>query len=95
MVHRGGDVCARASNAHAHHDQPQLHRRAGYSAILFENTLDRDIERRPTADYLWNVKRVVPFLKVDQGLAAEKDGVQLMKPMPALAVLLDKAKALT
>jgi fructose-bisphosphate aldolase class I len=63
------------------------------AAILFENTMDRDIERRPTADYLWNVKRVVPFLKVDKGLAAEKDGVQLMKPMPALAALLDKAKA--
>jgi fructose-bisphosphate aldolase, class I len=62
-------------------------------AILFENTMDRDIERRPTADYLWNVKRVVPFLKVDKGLAAEKDGAQLMKPMPALAALLDKAKA--
>jgi len=62
-------------------------------AILFENTMDRDIERRPTADYLWNVKRVVPFLKVDKGLAAEKDGVQLMKPMPGLAALLDKAKA--
>jgi fructose-bisphosphate aldolase, class I len=63
------------------------------AAILFENTMDRDIERRPTADYLWNVKRVVPFLKVDKGLAAEKGGVQLMKPMPALATLLDKAKA--
>jgi fructose-bisphosphate aldolase, class I len=63
------------------------------AAILFENTMDRDIERRPTADYLWNVKRVVPFLKVDAGLAAEKDGVQLLKPMPALATLLDKAKA--
>jgi len=63
------------------------------AAILFENTMDRDIEKRPTADYLWNVKRVVPFLKVDQGLAAEKDGVQLMRPMPALATLLDKAKA--
>jgi len=62
-------------------------------AILFENTMDREIERQPTADYLWNVKRVVPFLKVDQGLAAEKDGVQLMKPMPSLAALLDKAKA--
>jgi fructose-bisphosphate aldolase class I len=62
-------------------------------AILFENTMDRDIERRPTADYLWNVKRVVPFLKVDKGLAVEKDGVQLMKPMPGLAALLDKAKA--
>src|SRR5438270_2748670 len=63
------------------------------AAILFENTMDRDIERQPTADYLWNVKRVVPFLKVDKGLAAEKDGVQLMKPMPMLAVLLDKARA--
>src|SRR4029077_2807179 len=62
------------------------------AAILFENTMDRDIERRPTADYLWNVKRVVPFLKVDQGLTAEKDGVQLMRPMPGLAPLLDKAK---
>src|SRR5436309_13819913 len=63
------------------------------AAILFENTMDREIEAQPTADYLWNVKRVVPFLKVDKGLAAEKDGVQLMKPMPALAALLDKAKA--
>ena len=62
-------------------------------AILFENTMDRDIEKRPTADYLWNVKRVVPFLKVDKGLAAEKNGVQLMKPMPELATLLEKAKA--
>ena len=61
------------------------------AAILFENTMDRDIEGRPTADYLWNVKRVVPFLKVDKGLAPEKDGVQLMKPMPELAALLDKA----
>ncbi len=62
-------------------------------AILFENTMDREIEGRPTADYLWNVKRVVPFLKVDNGLAAEKDGAQLMKPMPTLDALLDKAKA--
>jgi fructose-bisphosphate aldolase class I len=62
-------------------------------AILFENTMDRDIEGQPTADYLWNVKRVVPFLKVDKGLGVEKDGVQLMKPMPALGALLEKAKA--
>src|SRR5215468_3672882 len=62
-------------------------------AILFENTMDRDIEAQPTADYLWNAKRVVPFLKVDKGLAAEKDGVQLMRPMPGLAALLAKAKA--
>src|SRR5882757_1076764 len=63
------------------------------AAILFENTMDRDIEGQPTADYLWNVKQVVPFLKVDKGLADEKDGVRLMKPMPQLAALLDKAKA--
>src|SRR4030095_13857637 len=63
------------------------------AAILFENTMDRDIAGQPTADYLWNVKRVVPFLKVDQGLGAEKEGVQLMKPMLALAALLAKAKA--
>jgi fructose-bisphosphate aldolase class I len=63
------------------------------AAILFENTMDRDIQGQPTAAYLWHVKRVVPFLKVDQGLAAEKDGVQLMRPMPALAALLDKARA--
>ena len=62
-------------------------------AILFENTMDRDIEKQPTADYLWNAKRVVPFLKVDKGLVAEKDGVQLMKPMPELAALLEKGKA--
>src|SRR5207244_4593849 len=62
------------------------------AAILFENTTDRDIEGRPSADYLWNVKRVVPFLKVDEGLVAEKDGVQLMKPMPRLGALLQKAK---
>src|SRR5499425_3601458 len=62
-------------------------------AILFENTMDRDIEGQPTADYLWNVKRVVPFLKVDKGLQPEKDGVQLLKPMPELAALLDKGKS--
>src|SRR6266850_4130291 len=62
------------------------------AAILFENTMDRDIERRPTADYLWNTKHIVPFLKVDKGIAAEKNGVQLLKPMPELAALLDKAK---
>ena len=54
--------------------------------------MDRDIEGQPTADYLWNVKRIVPFLKVDKGLQPDKDGVQLMKPMPELAALLDKAK---
>ncbi|HEY1790088.1 MAG TPA: fructose bisphosphate aldolase [Verrucomicrobiae bacterium] len=60
-------------------------------AILFEGTMDRDIEGQPTADYLWKVKRIVPFLKVDKGLAAEADGVQLMKPMPGLAALLTRA----
>jgi fructose-bisphosphate aldolase class I len=62
-------------------------------AILFENTIDRDIEGTPAVDYLWTVKRVVPFLKVDKGLAGESRGVQLMKPMPDLAALLDKARA--
>ena len=63
------------------------------AAILFENTMDREIEGQPTADYLWNVKRVVPILKVDKGLAAEQNGVQLMKPIPGLDALLDKAVA--
>src|SRR6516225_6708006 len=62
-------------------------------SILFENTMDKDINGQPTANYLWNVKAVVPFLKVDKGLDTEKDGVQLMKPMPALATLLEKAKS--
>ncbi len=63
------------------------------AAILFENTMDRDINGQPTADYLWEVKKVVPFLKIDKGLLAEADGVQLMKPMPQIAALLDKARA--
>ena len=62
-------------------------------AILFENTMDRTIEGKPTADYLWDVKGVVPFLKVDKGLAEEKDGVQIMKPIPNLDALLKKAKS--
>jgi fructose-bisphosphate aldolase class I len=62
-------------------------------AILFEQTMDREIEGRPTADYLWNVKGIVPFLKIDKGLADEVDGVQLMKPMPTLDDLLKKAKS--
>jgi fructose-bisphosphate aldolase class I len=62
-------------------------------AILFENTMDREIIGQPTGDYLWKVKRVVPFLKVDKGLEPEKDGVQLMKPIPGLGELLEKAKA--
>jgi fructose-bisphosphate aldolase class I len=63
------------------------------AAILFEGTMDRNIEGQPTADYLWNVKRVVPFLKVDKGLVDEKDGVHLMKPMPQLPALLTRANA--
>ncbi len=61
-------------------------------AILFEGTMDRNVNGKPSADYFWEVKRVVPFLKVDKGLAEEKDGVQLMKPIPSLAALLNKAK---
>ena len=64
------------------------------AAILFEMTMDRDIEGRPTADYLWNVKRVVPILKVDKGLAAEEDGAQVMKPISGLDDLLARAAAL-
>nr|PZN89346.1 MAG: fructose bisphosphate aldolase [bacterium] len=61
-------------------------------AILFENTMEREIEGRGSADYLWSVKRVVPFLKVDKGLAPEQDGVQLMKPIPDLDQLLERAR---
>jgi fructose-bisphosphate aldolase class I len=62
-------------------------------AILFEGTMDREIEGRPSAEYLWEVKGVVPFLKVDKGLQDEANGVQLMKPMPDLDSLLDRANA--
>jgi fructose-bisphosphate aldolase class I len=61
-------------------------------AILFENTMDRDIEGRGTADYLWSEKGVVPFLKVDKGLLPETNGVQLMKPMGDLDRLLERAR---
>jgi fructose-bisphosphate aldolase class I len=61
------------------------------AAILFEDTMNRQVEGRNTAEYLWEVKRVVPFLKVDKGLAAEENGVQLMKPIPGLDDLLDRA----
>jgi fructose-bisphosphate aldolase class I len=62
-------------------------------AILFENTMDRQIEGIPTSQYLWEKKNIVPFLKVDKGLAEEENGVQLMKPIPGLAELLKRAKA--
>ncbi len=61
-------------------------------AILFENTLDREIEGKPTSLYLWEEKGIVPFLKVDKGLEDKANGVQLMKPMPELDQLLAKAK---
>ena len=61
-------------------------------AILFEDTMERQIEGRGSAAYLWEVEEVVPFLKVDKGLEAESDGVQLMKPVPGLDELLDRAK---
>ena len=59
--------------------------------ILFEDTMNREIGGRPSADYLWNVKGSVPFLKIDAGLSANADGAQLMKPIPNLAGLLDRA----
>ena len=62
-------------------------------AILFENTMDRDVAGRPSPSYLWEVKNVVPILKVDKGLADEEDGVQVMKPMPELEALLERGKA--
>lgn len=62
-------------------------------AILFENTLDRDINGKASSHYLWQEKNVVPFLKVDKGLEDESNGVQLMKPMPGLDTLLDKANS--
>jgi len=62
-------------------------------AILFENTMDREVEGQPTARFLWNEKNVVPFLKVDKGLANVENGAQVMNPMPGLADLLEKAKA--
>ncbi len=61
-------------------------------AILFENTMDREVKGKSTADYLWDVKRVVPFLKVDKGLADENNGAQIMKPMPGLDELLQRAR---
>ena len=62
-------------------------------AILFERTMEGDIDGIPTAEYLWKERSVVPFLKVDKGLADEADGVQLMKPMPELDALLERAVA--
>ena len=63
-------------------------------AILFEQTMDRQVEGRGTADYLWSVKNVVPFLKVDKGLADVVDGAQIMKPIPGLRELCERAVGL-
>jgi fructose-bisphosphate aldolase, class I len=60
-------------------------------AILFEQTMDREIARKPTAQYLWEEKRVVPFLKIDKGLAEQHNGVKLMQAMPDLDALLARA----
>ncbi len=61
-------------------------------AILFEDTMERAVNGKPTANYLWEDKQIVPFLKVDKGLAERMNGVQVMRPMPNLDLLLDKAK---
>ncbi|QQA44963.1 fructose bisphosphate aldolase [Pelagovum pacificum] len=64
------------------------------AAILFEDTMNREIDGKPTSTFLWEERGVVPLLKVDKGLEAEADGVKLMKPMPGLDALLDKAAGL-
>ena len=72
---------------------PAFNGRRILAAILFENTMDRTIEGESTPSYLWDVKNVVPFLKVDKGLAEEQDGAQVMKPMPDLDALLARARS--
>jgi fructose-bisphosphate aldolase class I len=62
-------------------------------AILFENTMDRQVEGHDTGDYLWNVKNVIPFIKIDKGLADEENGAQVMKPIPDLDSLLERSVA--
>ena len=62
------------------------------AAILFEETVDRQIDGRDSADYLWSVKEVIPFMKIDKGLASAANGVQLMKPIHDLGQLLEEAK---
>ena len=70
---------------------PSFQKQEILAAILFENTMDRKIDGLYTADFLWDKKGIVPILKVDKGLAAEADGVQLMKPIDGLGSLLDRA----
>ncbi len=72
---------------------PSFDGRRILGAILFENTMDSDVHGRPTTDYLWTVKGIVPFLKVDNGLVEEKNGVRLMEPIPQLAALLKRANS--
>lgn len=74
-------------------DSPAFSARWILGAILFENTMDRQVHGQYTADFLWQVKGIVPFLKVDKGLAPEANGVRLMKPIPGLAELLGRAQA--
>ena len=71
---------------------PAFDREYILAAILFENTMNREIEKLPTADYLWNHKGIVPFLKIDKGLAEKSNGVQMMKPIPGLEETLKLAK---
>ncbi|MFV0254673.1 MAG: fructose bisphosphate aldolase [Erysipelotrichaceae bacterium] len=71
---------------------PSFNNKSILAAILFENTIDKEIENKLTADYLWEEKGIVPFLKIDQGLDLEKNGVQLMKTIDGLTELLQKAK---
>lgn len=72
---------------------PSFDGRRIIATILFEDTMDRDIDGRPTADYLWGAKGIVPILKVDKGLQTEQNGAQLMKPIPGLDELLERALA--
>ena len=72
---------------------PSLNKERILGSILFEMTMDRTIDGKGTAEYLWENKGIVPFLKVDNGLAAENNGVQLMKPIPELDSRLDKANS--
>jgi fructose-bisphosphate aldolase class I len=72
---------------------PHFHGDRVLGAILFEDTMDREVDGKPTCEYLWEVKHILPFLKVDKGLCEAANGVQLMKPMPDLTQLLRRAKA--
>ena len=95
-------------NAYSNHDQmfdlihqmrcrimqsPAFNGNKVIGAILFENTMDREVAGKSAADFLWDERRIVPFLKVDKGLSNENNGVQLMKPMPDLESLLERASA--